>query len=759
MQKLLRPIWKHRHLLYRITKGTHAALGRFWRWLPLPEAIRHITEDLYFLCCDEFIVKTDSYRTWRSKRMGRSRIHALLGTDLSHEEVTPLPPMQAPAAEDWDALSPPEQYETPLVDVIVPVYDGRDDTLRCLYSVITSGNTTPYELIVIDDCGPDASLRHALRDLAARDFFTLVENDGNQGFVASVNRGMQLHEDRDVVLLNADTEVYGNWLDRLYAHKDAENIGSVTPFSNNATICSYPYFARDNIQALEIPPAELDAIAARVNAGESCSIPTAVGFCMLIPRSCLNKIGYFDADTFGKGYGEENDFCMRAAKAGYTHLLAGDVYVRHAGGSSFGAEKDTRVAKAQKLLKKRWPTYPKLVRQFVLSDPPKHMRRNIDMARLEARKHKNNILMVSHALGGGTEKHIRERITWLATEEKTGAFQLAPVTGEEGMVTLSHPEVPDTPNAVFSLTHEQPQLLAALKQLGITRMHIHHVIQFPEGITDFIMMLSRQMGIAYEVMLHDYYTVCPRINLVRDEVYCGEPDISECELCIQSSFSYAGDTPVWLWRERFRTFLSHASAVRAPDADVVKRLLRYFPEISIQAEPHREDLSAHPHLGRAYEKGDTLKVAVLGAISPIKGAKVLEGMVKDAAKRNLPVEFVLIGYTGYAPLNGLREKLTITGEYKDDELEPLLTQHQPHLLLIPSVWPETYCYTLSHGFRYGIWPVVFDLGAQAARVARQNFGTVLPLEMADTPEKINDTLLALELDTGENEAPLSSNFG
>jgi GT2 family glycosyltransferase len=66
---------------------------------------------------------------------------------------------------------------------------------------------------------------------------------------------MRQHKDRDVVILNADTEVYGNWLDRLVAHADEfPRVATVTPLSNNATICSYPETLNDNRNALEISP-------------------------------------------------------------------------------------------------------------------------------------------------------------------------------------------------------------------------------------------------------------------------------------------------------------------------------------------------------------------------------------------------------------------------------------------------------------------------------------------------------------------------
>jgi GT2 family glycosyltransferase len=262
--------------------------------------------------------------------------------NLLNEKCVLVSGPKAPNDAEWAYVAEvwKPSPEEPAVDVIVPAYRGFDETLRCLHSVLAAPQVTPHRLVVVDDQGPDPELRDALRRLAARGWIELHVTPENLGFVGACNLGLRLHPDRDVVLLNSDTEVHNDWLDRLRrAALRGLRTGSVTPFSNNATICSYPRFGSDNCRVLELGDVELDRLAAAINAGTEVEIPTGVGFCMYIRRACLNEVGLLDMANFGRGYGEENDFCRRAVAAGWQNILAGDVFVRHYGGVSFGAEK------------------------------------------------------------------------------------------------------------------------------------------------------------------------------------------------------------------------------------------------------------------------------------------------------------------------------------------------------------------------------------------------------------------------------------
>ncbi|HEY4999834.1 MAG TPA: glycosyltransferase, partial [Usitatibacter sp.] len=255
-------------------------------------------------------------------------------------------------------------------------------TRACVESVLSARCETPVEVVVVDDASPEPGICEYLRELSRAGRITLLANDANLGFIQSVNRGMTLHEERDVILLNSDTEVAGDWVDRLRAAAyAAPRVATVTPFSNNATICSYPFEGWKGGVPGALGLAALDRLFASANAGRRIDLPTAVGFCMLIRRDCLREIGLFDAERFGRGYGEENDFCMRASKAGWRNLLAADVFVFHEGSVSFSEERFALIKAAAPALFAVHPDYPLRVHEFIEADEASALRAAVDRAR------------------------------------------------------------------------------------------------------------------------------------------------------------------------------------------------------------------------------------------------------------------------------------------------------------------------------------------------------------------------------------------
>jgi len=250
--------------------------------------------------------------------------------------------------------------------VIVPVFNAFDHLCGCLESLEKTVSGLP--VMLINDASTDSRVAPLLETFCASGSQRiLITNDKNLGFVRSVNLGIS-QTAGNVILLNSDTEVTTGWFEALSRCLDSDPaIATATPWSNNGEIVSLPEFCRNNP-----PPGNPEAIArvaASVHAGQYPDLPTAVGFCMAISRRALDALGGFDEDTFGRGYGEENDFSMRADAAGLRNVLCADAYVVHHGNASFGplGLKPDQSAMA-KLLTKH-PGYLERVQLFIHEDP------------------------------------------------------------------------------------------------------------------------------------------------------------------------------------------------------------------------------------------------------------------------------------------------------------------------------------------------------------------------------------------------------
>ena len=268
------------------------------------------------------------------------------------------------------------------VTIVVPVYRDYEVTRRCLDSLLASELLDNDQVLVINDASPDSQVVDYCQQLAELGQIELINNPQNIGFVASANRGFDHNQDADVMLLNSDTEVAGSWLQRIKACGQSDSsIGTVTPFSNNATICSYPASTHSNTLPANYSQSLLDELFAQANPKQCSDIPTAVGFCMYIKRQCLKQTGYFDVENFGQGYGEECDFSVRAANKGWRNVLACDVFVYHEGGVSFASETNERKQQADQVMRRLHPDYDQSVQDFLSADPLARYRHKVNLLR------------------------------------------------------------------------------------------------------------------------------------------------------------------------------------------------------------------------------------------------------------------------------------------------------------------------------------------------------------------------------------------
>ena len=621
--------------------------------------------------------------------------------------------------------------------VLVPIHGAREMTLRCLDSVLAK--LPPWARIVaVNDASEDPQLIGDLAGMAAQGRLTLLNHATNAGFPAAVNTGLAFAMGRDVVLLNSDTLVAPGWLERLRATAySGADIGTVTPLSNDATLVSYPDSEFTNPVPDLAETRLLDSLASRAG-DEAVELPTAVGFCMYIKRDCLRDTGGFRADVFAQGYGEENDFCMRARHLGWRHVAAPNVFVGHVGGQSFSGARVYLRARNLRILNELHPGYDALITDFMRADPLAPARRTLDRLRWEAaRDGRPAVLLITHGRRGGIQRRVHERAQVLRAEGKR-PLCLWPVAGRQGGRDCVLGDGPEggTPNLRYAVADELESLAELLRGDKIARIEVHSLI----GHDHDVLALPGMLGIPYDMVVHDYAAFCPRITLVTGETrYCGEPDIAGCESCISDfGVRIEEDVGVRYLRARSAAQLAGAASIVVPSADVAQRIKRHFPGLAPIVTPWEDDAAIAAPDAVKHAQG-RVRVCIIGAIGPEKGFDVLLACAKDAQRRSLDLDYVVVGHSSDDGSLLKLGNVHITGEYDEAELVDLIRRQNATLAFLPSIWPETWSYTLSHAWRAGLRVIAFDLGAPAERIRNTGWGALI--DPATPADCINDGFL------------------
>ena len=416
-------------------------------------------------------------------------LHFANGTPLLGSPVYAMPVFVPPASVGGGDNNP--------VDVLIPVYNGLEETLECINSALDARklNRTAHRLVVIEDKTPVPALAKALKVLAAKGKITLIQNAVNLGFIRTMNRAMALSPNKDVVWLNADTRVHGAWLDRLreVAYSD-ERIASVTPFTNNGELMSFPRSQVCHEMPSAKAQAELDELARQV-ASPPVEIETGCGFCLYIKRAALDEVGYLDEVHLARGYGEETDWCLRARSHGWRHMGAPNVFVAHQGGISFGAEKVLRVAMNNATLRKRYPDASARYKAFCLRDPIKPARQALQQARLEHLIRKpDGQRNASWQQGADRTLHIHEGAM-------PGAdFNLSyHQSSHSAWVRLTAPLSPLPLNLEFELPGDFTRLVECMRHLPLQAIVFQNLARCPLGLCD----LPSLLDIPYHIQCND----------------------------------------------------------------------------------------------------------------------------------------------------------------------------------------------------------------------------------------------------------------
>jgi GT2 family glycosyltransferase len=608
------------------------------------------------------------------------------------------------------------------VDVIVPIYKGLDVTRECLERALAHPQKTPFELILVNDASPEAGMTELLESFAKRPGVRVIHNTSNLGFVRSVNLALALHPDRDLVLLNSDAYVSGNWLDLMIHHLRGDQVASVTPFSNNASICSYPRLEEQDSWPKGFSSwDETQAAFAEANHGGSSEIPVGVGFCMAMKRRALVDCGAFNEELFGTGYGEEVEWCLRARRKGYRHLLAQDVFVAHVGSVSFGnTHRLERVRIATKIIEDLYPEWQGLLQSHIENPPEQEARVRMDLLRA-SRDKQPKVLHILHSEGGGIEVHLRD----LALASP-GLRHWRLRIGKSGYEL----ECPQLEMRLYLGSHEL-SLMDLCRALGIARVHLHHLMHASSAMLEQLRLCELPLS----VTLHDYYFFCPQVNLLNEkDRFCDVPPVGVCEKCISLKQPNYSVNSAASWRLKHLEILKSADQILAPAPSVKRYYSRAYPELEsrIQVVAHPDLLDGPPSAISWPLNSETLRVLVLGHLDLKKGLEVVKAVGSSpAARSNLEI-FHLGTQVQPETTNGNYRYLGPEGSLEN--IRDHCGRHKLHAVWIPPQWPETYSYVLSRALKLGLPIVATRLGALEDRL--QNIPGVTLVDYGASTESI-----------------------
>ncbi|NSL24027.1 glycosyltransferase [Agrobacterium tumefaciens] len=626
--------------------------------------------------------------------------------------------------------------EKPLT-VIVPIYNAFDDLVVCINKLqkYTPGNV---DVILIDDCSPDPRIARALESVADVRNVRVLRNSQNLGFTHTVNLGIAEAGRNNVIILNSDARVTPGWIDGMrLAASSGPRIATVTAMSDRAGAFSAPSIGNENLLPVGVEEASYARAFRRRSLGLYPMVPTGNGFCMYISRDCIDEIGSLDAQAFPRGYGEENDFCMRARLAGWRNIIDDRTYVFHERSKSFGSAKTELMAAGRAVVDSRYPDYKQAIQIFSTSE-------KIALARYQARRalqdcidegsDRQRVLYVTSTQTGGTPQTNRDLMRALADSTDcwnlrcdSRVLELSRLVGNEVQLVCRHTlEEPVDP-----LTHQSAEYDTVVTNwivnFDFDLVHIRHVAWHSLSLPSLVKRLGRKVIFSF----HDFYALSPTIKLIDDTgTFRGETfrlGGSKYRESLWPIGSQPEPTGVWAdtWRERFEKELLVCDAFVTTSNSARALIIRGMPSLPVDrfvVIPHGRDFTAFHNYRELPVHGKPLRILVPGNINPAKGLDIISAL-SEIDKEKL-LEFHILGNINQSNLaNGSR--IVNHGKYERNDFLNKVKVIQPHIGAIFSIWDETYCHTLTELWAAGLPAVVFDFPTVATRVREAGAGWVL----------------------------------
>ncbi|WP_445396769.1 glycosyltransferase [Zobellella sp. An-6] len=620
--------------------------------------------------------------------------------------------------------------------IIIPVFNAATAVAVCLESV-RAYTPSGCRILVINDSSTDAAIVPLLKQYEAVPGFEVFTHAHNKGYTHTVNKGIALAGQADVILLNSDTCVSAGWVQRLrWAACSHPKVATVTPFSNNAGAFSAPVpGVNPLLQGTSL--AECARAIAQASGHYLPAVPTGNGFCMYMRRACLDDIGHFDEAAFPRGYGEENDFCMRAGAQGWLHLIDDSTYIAHQRSASFGSAKDALLQAGRAVVDARYPHYTEQVRQAFSAPVLQQARSRVGTALRQCTdthaQIRPRVLYVISTRTGGTPQTNQDLMQALAPEVEALVLHC---TGQrivlehftDGVYTEINSHTLAEP--ISALPHKSKEYDAVvahwLMQWSIELVHIRHIAWHSLGLLE----VTFHLGIPTIFSFHDFYTLCPTVKLLDDKKqFCaarctaGEGHCQH-ELWPESSFNHLKHGQIHAWQSAFEQALSLCDTFITTTEFTRNLLLQRYSALAnkpFRIIPHGRDFAALQQLAICPSNDKPLRMVVPGNLSEAKGGKLIQALAEQTPPQLLQIH--LLG--DLEPGLQMPDHVIFHGKYRRNEFAQKIAEIRPHLGAVLSIWPETWCHTLTELWACGIPVVGMNTGAVGERIASTEAGWLL----------------------------------
>ncbi len=641
------------------------------------------------------------------------------------------------------------------IDIILSIYNALDYLKLAVKSVLEKDAGYKYRLLLIDDKSPDENVRKYLETIKDPRVLVLL-NEENLGYSGTNNRGMKFG-DTDVVLLNSDTEVTEGWLGRLVdcAYSD-DRIGTVSPFTNSGSgLLNVPdFYYKSN----PIPEGyDLDSWARTFKEISTYSYPktmTNVGYVMYIKRKVINKIGFLDMDTYGKGYGEDNDFCLRALKAGFLNVNDDSTFIQHEGGQSFAEQeemykRDALVFKNDKLVEEKYPEVRKWLDEVLEVGPTTPMHQNWWFHQDFFSKNERIVHVLRDSIDsakGGIEQFVKQII------KNNPQFDHYVVHFEKGRTVIMRFWENNTKRKFLFLKNSfkpnqyklenknlENNFRLVLDLINPNVVHFHSTLGYPISILN----IPKEKEISSILHIHDFSIFyLPYWDLTLESSI--EENIKLNTLKIENEKNRQKEIDYYEKRSKnLREAFNNLDRVFAPSEFVKNKIIEFEPVLKSKVEvvPNGVDLDTSKI--KKETDSEKLTIGFIGTFTAFKGAsEFLTLFDKDVDQK---FNWIVAGSTHeYKNQLNDRKRIDVINNYDHSELPEILSTID--ILLLPLKCSETFNFVLHEALLADMLIIGTTIGAPGHILIKNKVG------IAFSPnEYVTKTWDALDLINGNKK--------